>query len=111
MRIIPFLMLMGVLAAQDSPLGESRLPKPIKQFDLTYWDIRQHIHAQYPGGRILVSFYVTENGSVENPVIVDTFDVALNDVVLDKIRQTQYLPALQNGRPVRVRYQLPIQFK
>jgi len=104
-------MLVGVLAAQDSSFGESRLPKPVKQFDLTYWDIRQLIHKQYPEGRITVTFDVTKNGKVENPVIIDTFDVTLNAVILDKVRQTQYLPALQNGIPVRVRYQLPIQFK
>ena len=35
----------------------------------------------------------------------------LNEVVLDKVRQTKYEPALQNGRAVRVKYQLPILFK
>ena len=111
MRIIPLLMMMGMLAAQDLPLGKSRLPEPINRFDLTYWDIREYIHSEYPNGQIIVAFDVTKNGNVENPVILDTFNVRLNDVVIDKIKQTQYLPALQNGLPVRVRYQLPIQFK
>lgn len=112
MRIL-FLMLMGVLAAQDLPQtqGKSRQPEPIQRFELSYWDIREHIHGLYPQGRIEVAFEVTESGHVENPIIVDTFNVSLNDVVIDKIKQTHYLPALQNGIPVRVRYKLPILFK
>ena len=50
-------------------------------------------------------------GEVENPVIVDTFNLSLNDVILDKVRQSKYYPALQNGRPVKVKYTLPITFK
>ena len=65
----------------------------------------------YSGGRIEVEFEIDESGNVINPVIVDTFDVSLNDVVIDKIKRTKYTPALQNGRPVRVRYRMPIRFK
>ena len=54
---------------------------------------------------------MNESGKVEDPVVKDSFNVTLNDVVLDKVRQTEYFPALQNGRPVKVKYLLPIQFK
>jgi len=62
-------------------------------------------------GKIVVSFTIDEKGKVEEPTILNTFDHYLNRVVIDKIRQTKYKPALQNGRPVRVRYQLPIIFR
>ena len=51
------------------------------------------------------------NGDVENPIVLDTFNVDLNEVVIDKVKQTKYKPAKQNGRPVKVRFKLPIVFK
>ena len=60
---------------------------------------------------VLVDFYINERGEVENPVIRDTFNIALNEVVLDKVRQASYYPAVQNGRPVRIKFTLPIVFK
>ena len=107
MRIILALMLTGVLAARDLPNGESRQPIPKIGFELK----ENEIPAVYRSGKIIVEFFVNESGKVEDPVVKDSFNVALNDVVLDKIRQTEYFPALQNGRPVKVKYLLPIQFK
>jgi TonB family protein len=60
---------------------------------------------------VLVSFIIDEEGNVSQAEILDSFNVKLNDVVLDKVRQTKYKPAVQNGRAVRVKYQLPIVFK
>ncbi len=119
MKTLVSLMLMGSLAAQNLNESEidtsntlgSQQPKTKVPFELNYYDIREKIHLNYIGGRIDVEFFVNENGDVENPVIVDTFDVYLNDVVLDKVRQSKYYPATQNGRPVRVKYKLPIVFK
>lgn len=106
MRLV-CLMLMGVLAAQDLPNGESRQPIPKIGFELK----ENEIPVVYRSGKIIVEFFVNESGKVEDPVVKDSFNVALNDVVLDKVRQTEYFPALQNGRPVKVKYLLPIQFK
>ena len=106
MRILA-LMILGVLAAQNSPLGESRQPIPKTEFEL----LASHIPIGIFEGKIIVEFFVNESGKVEDPEVTDSFDVALNDVVLDKVRQTEYYPALQNGRPVKVKYLLPIQFK
>ena len=61
--------------------------------------------------RIEVEFIIDTSGNVINPIIRDTFDISLNSVVLDKVKQTKYTPALQNGRPVAIRYTLPILFK
>jgi len=108
MRILAA-MLLGVLAAQDSPLGESRQPIPKTEFELLATQIPNYFGIFE--GKIIVEFFVNESGKVEDPEVTDSFDVALNDVVLDKVRQTEYYPALQNGRPVKVKYLLPIQFK
>ena len=114
MRAIACLMLMGVLTAQNLLLnteGRSQLPQPKVPFVLTYDDSREDILLKNPTGRIVVDFFINEKGDVENPVIKDTFNIDLNEVVLDKVRQSKYIPALQNGRPVKVKYTLPIVFK
>ncbi len=109
MQLLVCLLLMGILAAQD-PNG-SQPPQPKEPFELTWYDIREKIHIDYSGGLVNVEFTVNEQGEVENPVILDTFNISLNEVVLDKVRQSKYYPATQNGRPVKVKYSLPIKFK
>ena len=61
-----------------------------------------------------ILFYILSLGLVlanDGTEIIDSFDVELNDVVLDKVRQIKYEPATQNGRAVEVKYQLPILFQ
>ena len=110
-------MALGLLTAQNplhNELGNSldkgsHQPKPIIPFELSYYDIRDKVIRE--GGTINVEFEIDEEGNVINPTIVDSFNVSLNDVVIDKVRQTKYHPATQNGRPVRVKYKLPIVFR
>ena len=64
-----------------------------------------------PASNIVVEFEISEEGKVENPVIRDTFDIRLSNTIIDKVLMLDFKPALQNGRPVRVRYKLPILFK
>tara|TARA_Y100001973_G_C4992144_1_gene229463 strand:- start:52 stop:357 length:306 start_codon:yes stop_codon:yes gene_type:complete len=101
---------MSSLLAHDSG-GETRQPQQKKQFNLSYYDIRQEILQEKPSGEIIVEFEINEEGKVENPVIRDAFDVRLSDTIIDKVLMLDFEPALQNGRPIRVRYKLPILFK
>ena len=105
------LMLMGLLLAQDLPTGKTQQPQAKSDFHLTYYDIRESIMGEVPSGQIIVEFEINEEGEVENPVIRDSFDVRLSDTIINKVMMIDFKPALQNGRPVRVRYKLPILFK
>ena len=58
-----------------------------------------------------VNFLVDEFGKVVNPNIIDTFDLRLNEVIIDKLKLMEYSPAVQNGRPIRVNMSLPISFQ
>ena len=62
-------------------------------------------------GTVLVQFVINEYGEVIEPEIIDTFNIELNDAIIDKVMCIQFEPATQNGRPVKVRYNLPILFK
>ena len=110
MRVIMSLLLMGSLIAQDLPTGKSRHPKVKKPFNLSYIDI-QHIDTTSFVGNVLVEFTVDKQGKVIEPNIIDTFNIKLNETIIDKVMCIEFKPALQNGKPVKVRYKLPILFK
>ena len=105
------MLLSSLVICADKPYQDTivtSLPKPIIPFELSYYDIRKEIKGMQ---RIEVEFIIDTSGNVINPIIRDTFDISLNSVVLDKLSKTKYSPALQNGRPVAIRYTLPILFK
>ena len=102
-KLLSCLLLLGTLVAEDNSL-----PKEIVPFELYAHEL-PIIHDVV--GKVLVTFIIDEEGNVSQAEILDSFNVKLNDVVLDKVRQTKYKPAVQNGRAVRVKYQLPIVFK
>jgi protein TonB len=61
-------------------------------------------------GRVYVQFIVNEKGEVENPVVLRGIGGGCDEEALRVIRDTKFSPGLQRGRPVRVRYSLPIIF-
>ena len=94
----------------DKP-KRSSLPIAKKQFELTYYDIREGITEALPNRMLIVDFDITEDGSVENARIAEDVNLDLSNTVISKVMALKFKPALQNGRPVRVRYKLPIVFK
>lgn len=87
---------------------DTRPPEQIIPFKLTYEDVKDIGEVM---GQILVSFIVDESGKVIDAEIINTFDTELIPIVLDKVLQMEFNPALQNGYPIRVKYNLPIVFK
>ena len=59
----------------------------------------------------MVQFIIDEDGKVIEPRILDTFNLSLNPTIIDRVMAIEFEPALQNGRPIKVRYNLPIVFK
>ena len=102
---------MGVLAAQDLQTGESRQPKMKRKFNLSYYDLRENLMEEIPKEGVIVEFEISETGKVENARIAEQYNINLSETIIDKVLQLQFKPALQNGRPVRIRYKLPIVFK
>ena len=96
-------MLLSIIRAEESRPAEQIVP-----FELTYEDVRDIGEVM---GQILVSFIVDESGKVVDAEILNTFDTDLIPIVLDKVVQMEFTPAIQNGYPIRVKYNLPIVFK
>ena len=96
-------LLLSIIRAEESRPAEQIVP-----FELTYEDVRDIGEVM---GQILVSFIVDESGKVIDAEILNTFDMDLIPIVLDKVVQMEFTPAIQNGYPIRVKYNLPIVFK
>ena len=113
MKSIAILMVWGSLTAQnllaEEPYNSSdeRSQYPKLTNDLNLDKLLNNILI-YDTGKIEVEFDVNKAGVVENPIIVDTFNIKFNDAVLDAVNKLTFCPAMQNGRPVKVKYYLPI---
>ena len=101
--LVTLVMIISTIMAKETRPAEQIIP-----FRLTYEDIKDIGEVM---GQILVSFIVDENGKVIDAEILNTFDTELIPIVLDKVLQMEFNPALQNGYPIRVKYNLPIVFK
>lgn len=62
-------------------------------------------------GRVYIQFIVNEQGQVENPQVIRGIGGGADEEALRVVRQAQFRPGMQRGRPVRVQYSLPIFFR
>jgi len=62
-------------------------------------------------GRVVVQFIVTEEGQVENAKVVRGIGAGADEEALRVVKETEFTPGLQDGKPVRVQYSLPVIFK
>ena len=63
-------------------------------------------------GRVIVQFVVDKAGKVGNIQVVRSIDKLLDQAAIDVVRALPaWKPGMQNGKPVNVRYTLPIAFK
>lgn len=62
-------------------------------------------------GRVFVEFVVTETGSVEEALVRRGVHPALDAEALRVVRLLKFRPGQQRGRPVRVRFSLPVTFR
>ena len=62
-------------------------------------------------GRVLVQFIVNKQGKVENAKIVKGIGSGADEEALRVIKETEFIPGMQNEQPVRVQYSLPIMYK
>jgi TonB family protein len=61
-------------------------------------------------GRVFVQFVVNEEGNVEDAEVVRGIGGGADEEALRVVRQAKFKPGVQRGRPVRVKYSLPIMF-
>lgn len=62
-------------------------------------------------GRVFVQFIVTEEGEVEDPVAIRSPDPRLSVAAIHAVRASRFVPGSQRGRPVKVRFAVPVTFR
>jgi periplasmic protein TonB len=62
-------------------------------------------------GRVMVSFVIDEKGNVLNPVVVRGIGGGCDEAAIDAVKKAKFIPGMQRGMPVRVRFTLPITFR
>lgn len=61
-------------------------------------------------GQVVVQFVVDERGTVIDPVVLRTPNPLLTEAALKAVTESRFTPGQQRGRPVRVRYAVPVTF-
>lgn len=61
-------------------------------------------------GRVVVQFTITEKGNVIDPVVVRGIGGGCDEEAIRVIKEAKFKPGMQRGRPVKVRYTIPIKF-
>lgn len=62
-------------------------------------------------GRVVVQFIVTEEGKVEDPRVIRGIGGGCDEEALRVIKEAEFEPGMQRGKPVRVQYSLPVIFQ
>ena len=62
-------------------------------------------------GQVVVQFLVQPGGTVSDPSILRSPDDRLSAAALDAVRQMAFTPGEQRGRPVTVRFAVPVTFR
>lgn len=61
-------------------------------------------------GRVIVQFVIDQEGNVKDPVVVRGIGGGCDEEALRAVKQAKFIPGRQRGKPVQVRYSLPISF-
>ncbi len=78
-----------------------------------------YIHIEYPEeairagieGRLVLRFVVETDGRPSNIQVIQPLHPLLDSAAVAALRRVRFVPGKQNGRPVRVRMQLPVRFR
>lgn len=62
-------------------------------------------------GRVIVHLVVDEEGLVVDPAVARSPDPRLSAAALEAVRGVRFVPGHVRGRPVRVRFSLPVTFR
>jgi len=61
-------------------------------------------------GRVIVEFIIDKEGNVNNPKIIRGIGGGCDEVALSAVQKVKFKPGMQRGKPVLVRYSMPINF-
>ena len=63
------------------------------------------------GSRVVVQFVINREGNVTNPIVLRGIGGGCDEEALRVIMLAKFRPGMQRGKPVPVKYTIPILFK
>jgi len=117
-KVKPVLVDEGIPNDQDT----NRLYSLVEEMPKFHEDINKYLanHIQYPDtaewqntqGNVYLSFVIEKDGTVSNVRVIRGAASILNREAIRVISQMpKWTPGMQNGKPVRVQFNLPIHFR
>jgi protein TonB len=92
----------------EFPGGEKKLFK----FMSTYLEYPMDARNNKVQGTVIVKFVVTEIGKLDSIEVYRGVRPDLNKAAIDLVKQMpNWIPGIENGKPTRVRFSLPITFR
>jgi protein TonB len=88
------------------PGPEGALLDTIKRY-LTYPPMERDNHIQ---GTVIVGFVINEDGSVSDAKIKKGVSIGLDKEAKRVVKKLKFNPGIQDGKAVRVSYEVPIEF-
>ncbi|MEQ8525547.1 energy transducer TonB [Gracilimonas sp.] len=62
-------------------------------------------------GRVVVQFLIDKEGNVQDPIVVRGIGGGCDEEALKAVQKVKFIPGRQRGKPVVVRYSMPVTFK
>jgi len=62
-------------------------------------------------GRVFVQFIINEDGNVESPEVIRGIGHGCDVEVVNAVKKIRFLPGMQRGRPVRVKFTISVLFR
>ncbi len=104
----------------DEPLLHAEQMPTFQGGDLNMFRMWVQMNVRYPqiaqkkgiAGKVVVSFVIERDGSLTNIKVLNTPHKSLSDEVIRMLKQSpKWTPGRQNGKIVRVSYNLPVDFR
>lgn len=89
-----------------------KMPELIGGISSVMEDLRYPEMARMAGieGRVIVQFVIDEKGNVIDPHVVRGIGGGCDKEAVRAVQQAKFSPGMQRGRPVKVRYSIPVTF-
>ena len=62
-------------------------------------------------GRVVITALINKEGNVINAHVLKSLFPSLDEVALNAVKETKFIPGKQRGKPVNVEMKIPIQFR
>jgi protein TonB len=62
-------------------------------------------------GTVFLQFVVDEKGNVVDPAVVKGIGAGCDEAALEAIKTAKFKPGKQRGKPVKVKFSLPVRFR